>query len=305
MALVAHELAHVVQDVGDLDRHLREVTVLEPHRGHFHELVERHVDLVAMGNDTILGGSGNDLIVGDAFVVLAADLTLVPGGSPWHSGRSDDWLDRDWNDRKGHGGWDWHHHHGHDEAPALIETGSDVIAGGDGNDLVFGDSLARVSSTVTRGAGLGWHEFHKARDDAGDALEAIVALEGWRHGERAACDSGDDISGGAGDDILFGQAGNDALRGDAGNDRLVGGDGKDKLDGGPGWDHATSGNESSRALREAVAARMIDWEDSFRGYGLGCAPFGGLTPAKGGGQHNLSNFEFLSYDRPGHGRGDD
>ena len=301
MALAAHELGHVVQDLGDLDRHLREVTVLVPHRSHFHEVLERHGDLVEMGNDTLLGGEGNDLIVGDAFVALTAEVSLVPGGSPWKSGRSDDWLDDDWKDRKGHGGWDWHHHdhHHHDGwAPVSGKSGADVISGGAGDDLIFGDSLARISSAVTRGAGLGWHDFHKASDEAKDALEAIVALDDRYRDDGAACASSDDISGGAGNDILFGQAGNDTLRGDAGNDRLVGGDGKDKLDGGPGWDHTTSGNENSSSLRKAVAARMVDWEGSF-------PQFVGLTLATGGWQPNLSNFAFLSYDCPRHGRGRD
>ena len=158
---------------------------------------------------------------------------------------------------------------------------------------------------MTRGAGLGWHDFHKASDEAKDGLDAMVALVDAGPGHRPGCDSGDDISGGNGDDMLFGQDGDDRLRGDAGNDWLVGGGGKDKLDGGPGKDKESHGDERSSALRKAVAARVIDWDDSFRGYGMAFAPFGGLSPATGGGQHNLSNFEFLSYDRPRHGPDDD
>jgi Ca2+-binding RTX toxin-like protein len=236
--------------------------------------------------------------------MLSAEVTLVPGSTPCHPGRSDDWLDDDWKDRKGFGGWHWHHHHHHHDgwAPVSGKSGADVIEGGEGDDLIFGDSLARVSSEVTRGAGLGWHEFHKARDEAQDGLDAMVALRDAGPGDRSGCANGDDISGGAGNDILFGQAGNDTLRGDAGNDWLVGGDGKDRLDGGPGWDKSTSGNESSSTLRKAVAARMVEWEDSFAGHGLTYAPFSGLTLATGSGHPNLSNFAFLSYDCPKRGR---
>jgi Ca2+-binding RTX toxin-like protein len=322
VTLAAHELTHVMQDVGDLDRHLREVTVLV---SHFHEELERHVDLVLMGNDTILGGSGNDLIVGDAFIVRSAEVTLVPGGSPWDAGGSDDWLDDDWKDKYGFDGWGWgqyqHHddHDDHDWALSGIKVGADVIWGGSGKDLIWGDNLALITSTVTRGAGLSWSYFDKARDEAEDGLEACVELTDsatywlaqqggghhhhddgqWHHDEPAEFDNGDVISGGDGDDIVFGQGGDDTLRGDAGNDWLVGGDGSDKLDGGPGWDKTTSGNESSSALRSSVAARMIDWDDSFRGYGLAYAPFGGFALASGG-QPNLASFEFLFYDRPGH-----
>jgi len=82
MADAAHELAHVVQDTADLDRHLREEVVLVPHKRHVHETLVRHVDIVEMGNDTLLGGAGNDFIVGDSFTVRAAEVTVVPGGSP-------------------------------------------------------------------------------------------------------------------------------------------------------------------------------------------------------------------------------
>jgi Ca2+-binding RTX toxin-like protein len=315
VTLAAHELTHVVQDVGDLDRHLREVTVLVPHRGHFHEELERHVDLVQMGNDTILGGSGNDLIVGDAFIMRTAEMTLVPGGSPWHSGRSDDWQDDDWRDEGFFDDWHWQHHHRDAWALQGIKVGADIISGDSGNDLIWGDSVAVVSSAVVRGAEVGWREYDEARDDAKDGVDAFVALtdsaldwlapqgRGHDHCDVPAFDNGDDISGGDGDDIAFGEGGNDTLRGNAGNDWLVGGEGKDLLDGGPGWDKSTSGNESSSALRKAVAERMINWDDPFGTYGLERAPFGGLTLGKGHAQPNIASFEFLPSHRSRHDGG--
>ena len=50
-------------------------------------------------------------------------------------------------------------------------------------------------------------------------------------------------------------------------------------------------------LRREVGERMVDWSDSFGGYGLANAPFAGLTLAKGG-QSNFVSFALLSYDRP-------
>ena len=321
-----HELAHGVLDLGDLDRHLREVVVLVPHKDHFHEQLEHHVDIVLMGNDAISGGNGDDLIVGDAFIVRIAEATLVAGESTWHFGKDDAWQDDDWKDRCGLDdlGRQRRHHHDHDDdddgdrSGSKIKVGADVISGGDGADLIWGDNLALISSTVTRGAGLGRGDFNKARDEVEDGLKALVEVTdsatywlasqhhhyhdgNWHHdGEHVRFDNGDDISGGDGDDILFGQDGNDTLRGDAGNDRLVGGEGMDKLDGGPGKDKLKYGSDHSNGLQRAVASRMIDWDDSFGNYGLPFAPFGGLTLGKGHGQPSIASFEFLAYDRPRH-----
>jgi Ca2+-binding RTX toxin-like protein len=326
-----HELAHAVFDLGDIAHHQREEVVQVPHKQHFHEELEHHVDIVEMGNDTLFGGAGNDQIIGDAFIVRMADATLVEGGSTWNFGKDDDWQDNDWKDKYGLDDLGWKHHHHHDDdaddddhwSSSNIKVGADVISGGDGADLIWGDNLALITSTVTRGAGLGWKDFDKTKDEVEDGLEALVELTDsatywlasphhhhqhhddghWHHdGKHVRFDNGDDISGGEGDDILFGQDGDDTLRGDAGNDRLVGGDGKDKLDGGKGWDRTDSGSASS-SDRKAVEERMVDWEDSFRNYGLTYAPFGGLTLDKGG-HPNLEGFEFLSYDRPKHGHHD-
>jgi Ca2+-binding RTX toxin-like protein len=285
------ELAHAVLDLGDLDRRQREEVVQVPHMLHFHDVLVHHVDLVLMSNDTLLGGNGNDQIVGDSFIVRTADVTLIEGGSTSCFGDDDEWKDDDWNDRH-------LDHHGADWGYSGIEAGADTISGGDGADLIWGDNLALISSTLTRGPGLGWWDFDRAQDAAEDGLRAIVELTGGMH---AQFDNGDDVSGGEGDDILFGQAGDDTLRGDAGNDWLVGGEGTDQLDGGPGSDRLRYGSDSSSGLQDAIAARMIDWTGSFRNYGLTYAPFGGLTLAKGGGHPNLASFEFLSYERPRHG----
>jgi len=321
MDLVAHELTHVVQDLGDLDRHLREETVLVPHKKHFHEELLRHVDVVEMGNDLLLGGAGNDLIVGDSFLVRSADVALVPRGSPWHAGHEDDWQDRDWKD-KDRDDWGWHHHHHHDHdddwAPKGIRVGADVIEGRAGDDLVFGDNLALQSHTVTRGEGLPRRDYDRARDEAHDGLHAMVELTDaatywlapqggghhhhhhdghWHFDKDAHFDNGDHINGGDGDDVLFGQDGDDHLHGDAGDDWLIGGEGDDRTDGGPGKDKIKSGNDSSSHLRRAVGDRLIDWSGAFDDYGLRVAPFAGLTLDKGG-QSNFVSFAFLSYDRP-------
>jgi len=64
------------------------------------------------------------------------------------------------------------------------------------------------------------------------------------------------------------------------------------VDGGPGSDKASSGNDNSSSLRAEVSNRMINWNDSFKNYGLPVAPFGGLTLGKGNGGSNFANFDF-------------
>lgn len=336
VADAGHELAHAVLDLGDIAHHQREAVVTETyqhkHKHYSRDVLEHHIDLVEMSNDTLRGGAGNDQIIGDAFIVRIAEATLVEGGSTRDFGDDVDWQDHDWKDKYGLDdlGWKHHHHHDHHDhhdhhhhyGPS-VKVGADTISGGDGDDLIWGDSLALVQTTVTRGAGVDYKDFKRAEDGVEDGLEAIVELTDaatyWLaplhlhhphhhhhhgHGEHVHFDNGDDISGGEGDDILFGQDGDDTLRGDAGDDWLIGGGGKDKLDGGKGKDETKSGSDYSSKLQKAVAERMVDWEDSFRSYGLAYAPFAGLTLAKGG-QSNFVSFDFLSYDRPKSSHWDD
>jgi len=176
-------------------------------------------------------------------------------------------------------------------------TGNDVIAGGEGDDLIWGDDLVLLTHAVAPGADIGKKDFHRARHDVEDGLAALAGLTDaaafWLaphfHGHVQA-GYGDDISGGGGDDIVFGQAGNDILRGDAGADWLVGGTGKDGLDGGAGKDRLRRGNDESRHLHDAVAARMVDWSATFDGYGLSASPFDGLVAGRGNGGSNFADF---------------
>jgi Ca2+-binding RTX toxin-like protein len=307
------ELAHAVIDLNHLEQELRDEVVSVEVGKYWHDHVEQHTDVVLLGNDTLRGGDGNDLIVGDDFVTRAPAVTIVAGGAP-DRGHDDDWQDDDWKDR-----WDWwdHHdhddwHHGHDHwHVAGLKIGADVIDGGSDDDLVYGDSLAIVTATVTRGAGVTSKDFYAVDGDAEDAIERFAVLtdgaeywlaqQGHHHhddwdDDPWGFDNGDDIAGGAGNDILFGQAGNDNVRGEAGDDWVIGGSGNDTADGGPGWDNVRAGSDESKALRSAVASRMIDWQDSFKYYGLPFAPFGCLAPGKGVTQSNIASFDFLSID---------
>ena len=128
----------------------------------------------------------------------------------------------------------------------LDAVGDDVLEGGEGNDIIFGDVLftddlaAMQGLSVTNGSG--WDVFAKLEAgesavspdwDREDTIEYIrnhaedlaqESVDSLGHGR----DGGNDvISGGAGDDLIFGQEGNDVISGGEGNDVIFGGSGAD------------------------------------------------------------------------------
>jgi len=119
-------------------------------------------------------------------------------------------------------------------ASLLEEVGSDVIHGGGGNDVIFGDVADTGALALAEGIdlplGSGWSVF--------EALEAgqSISSPDWDRDDTIAYlrDSanqsdligagrgeGDTIDAGAGDDVIFGQGGNDSLTGGLGADTFV------------------------------------------------------------------------------------
>jgi Ca2+-binding RTX toxin-like protein len=272
----ADEIVHGVLDLVRLEHRLRGASVPGEH----------HLDHVLLGNDQILGGAGNDLIVGDALVTHSVTLRLVAGGAAVRDGRKDAWQDDDWKDFTVEDLlWkllDLHHHHDIDP----VRVGADRIDGGMGDDLVFGDGLGSITSTLQRASGIPHADYAYARSDALKALERLATLA-----DTAA--SGDNLDGAQGNDILFGQDGDDVMSGGDGDDWLIGGADQDVLDGGAGDDELKSGHHNSRALREAVAAVQINWEGAFSRFGQPFLPFG-VNATKLGSTGHLPGFLVLS-----------
>ncbi|MFQ2219279.1 Ig-like domain-containing protein, partial [Aeromonas enteropelogenes] len=133
------------------------------------------------------------------------------------------------------------------------EVGSDTVLGGEGNDILFGDSIntdhlpwgvdgnpAKPADWVD-GQGLdGLKAFLTLKEGSAPSEVAIYNYIEAHHGDLEVSQDtrgGDDILyGGQGNDILFGQGGNDILFGGAGSDHLYGGVGNDILVGGLGND---------------------------------------------------------------------
>jgi len=128
----------------------------------------------------------------------------------------------------------------------LASLGDDNIEGGDGDDIIYGDSINTDALADDHNLGIengdGWDVIDRLEDgesslspswDRDDTIEYIKG-----HSDELAEESedangdgrtgGDDvIHGGDGDDTIYGQEGDDTLYGDAGNDILSGGSGAD------------------------------------------------------------------------------
>ena len=128
----------------------------------------------------------------------------------------------------------------------LDSVGGDVIEGGSGDDIIFGDVLFTDDVATLHGLsideGAGWEVFERLENgestidtswDRSDTI-AYIRANSKSLAEESVNSKGDGRSGGddillgdAGDDLIFGQEGNDIISGDVGNDVLYGGSGAD------------------------------------------------------------------------------
>jgi Ca2+-binding RTX toxin-like protein len=185
-----------------------------------------------MGNDTLLGGDGNDVIDEDGYAVK--------------SGFGDDWLD---------GG-----------------TGNDTLFSGDGNDVLLGATGADYlyaedgNDSLDGGADNDYLEGDMGNDtllggDGNDTLDedGYGVRLGYGNDWLDGGTGNDTLFSGDGDDMLLGGAGNDILYAEQGNDTLNGGAGMDTLSGGVGadrfvFDAASSQDNSSDVLLDFMAS---------------------------------------------------
>ena len=159
-----------------------------------------------MGDDSISGLAGNDLILGDAvsnggLVGLTANFTCSGGETfiPFailpitsQDGGNDTLLGGSGNDEiQGNGGDD----------SILAGTGDDTVHGGLGNDYIEGN----------------------------DGNDSLCGGPDTTEQVNAALDGSDTIFGNNGNDAIDGNAGDDFLNGGTGNDQLWGEDGNDTL----------------------------------------------------------------------------
>ncbi len=175
-----------------------------------------------VGNDTLFGGEGDDIL---------------------HGQRGNDTLDGGAGDDELYG-----------------ELGNDTMQGGSGQDTMLGDvgiisRAYNADGTPRLNANGSWHRDVLLTDVSG--ITATVGLEALSSTLLATSDSllltqangvnqvqilslyadGNDVmNGGTGDDALFGQRGNDVMRGGDGQDYLEGNAGDDQIAGDSGDD---------------------------------------------------------------------
>ncbi|MDD2159550.1 type I secretion C-terminal target domain-containing protein [Pseudomonas sp. MIL19] len=124
----------------------------------------------------------------------------------------------------------------------LADAGNDLIEGGDGDDLIFGDVLFTdvlgAAAGLSTQAGAGWGVFAALESgqgvgpayagwDRADTLAYIKANALQLAGESGREQGLDTLLGAGGNDLIFGQEGDDVLIGGLGDDVLSGGSGAD------------------------------------------------------------------------------
>ena len=194
-----------------------------------HRRRQRHRHRRPFG-DTIDGGNGQNIVLGDSGQLVAADNDLA---SPWATRRFSIALVTTALDPEAYadGGGDTVTT-GEGNDLVIGGAGGDTVHGGNGNDLVFGDQ-GEVRAAVG-----------KVVDTTAFPLVEDGGITFLTLNETALDGSGDDlIYGEAGDDMLMGQQGNDILYGGDDDDDLIGGhnvmgglDAGDSIDGGTGND---------------------------------------------------------------------
>ncbi len=327
MQTAGDELVASTQDLMRLEHMLRDrpIRVATKVGGvKYLDRTEHHVDAISLGNDVIRGAGGNDLIIGDEQLTRTPLVTISIGAGPVELDARH-WLDLlQWFERGSRAdwwkAWGWKGSDKHFQLDMIFVNADDIDAGA-GNDLVWGDGIATLGSTVRPVAGLSdqdprYKQAAKAVASAQQTLEIVVSeteqyLEYSRHGHdhqkywrdfrwaskadaawiaaRArATDGGDKILGGSGNDVLYGQEGIDTINGGSGDDWLIGGHGeakpRDSLSGGGGFDRIDSGHNDDRQLVAAVERALPTWAGAFAGTGLHAEPVRRRQPGREGTQ---------------------
>ncbi|MGB3706238.1 MAG: retention module-containing protein [Castellaniella sp.] len=124
----------------------------------------------------------------------------------------------------------------------MQQMGQDTINGGNGNDILFGDSLilgnndSGISGVSDLKSYVASHTGKTAAEVTNQDIHDYITVNHGEFNKSTDYDNNDHLYGGSGNDILYGGGGNDVLDGGSGNDILYGGAGNDTLTGGAGDD---------------------------------------------------------------------
>ncbi len=280
-----------------------------------------------LGNVTLLGGNGNDTLIGGAFSGTADDdgfndsldggagtdvarqssrtsQTLAVGTTPGtnvvtgaSSNVGDLWTSIESLHFIGSGS-------SATTLDASLFTGSVTLAGGSGNDRLLGgrgknvlngnagnDSITGGDSSDSLNGGAGNDTL---LGNAGD--DRMFGEEG---SDKLFGGNGQDLmDGGAGSDVLTGEVGNDTINGSAGSDAISGGSGDDVLNGGLGGDSILGGTGND-LLRGGGGADYLSGEsgdDRFAASGARII-FGSGDDSVSGSSNNIDAVFLFDFDR--------
>jgi Ca2+-binding RTX toxin-like protein len=215
-------------------------------------------DITTSGTETLVvdGGAGNDIIDASAYSDSPALRRLRMFG-----GDGNDRLVGDGSGNRLYG-----------------DSGDDLLYGGDGPDLLYGGP---GNDTMYGGPGTD-HFFAESTLDGADVLHggpgedlasyaarsaAVHVTLGGDAADDGAAGEGDsidldveDVTGGAGDDVLVGSGKRNRLNGGAGDDEVYGGAGDDVLDGGDG-DDQVFGEDGDDGVFGENGADVLDGGD--------------------------------------------
>jgi Ca2+-binding RTX toxin-like protein len=158
-------------------------------------------DFVEGDNEILIGGAGNDLLVGTT-VPPGTNATSTPGYTPNNT--------------------------------LIGNGGNDTLNGLDGNDLLDG---GLGSDVFNGGSGIDTADYSKRTQNLMLDLDG-VADDGMANENDKIGTDVENLTGGSGADRIIGNASANALKGNAGNDILNGGLGADVFTGGAGADTA-------------------------------------------------------------------
>jgi len=134
---VGDEAAWAIAELDDVTHDLRDEFVSVKQGKRMQTRLEHHIDSIVSGNDLLVGGDGEDVLVGDQWTYLAPHVTVTPGGWPSHH---DGWHYNFWDHDHPWGHWQGAPQHGyHYDGPGDVWiVGNDTLRGGPGNDLLIG-----------------------------------------------------------------------------------------------------------------------------------------------------------------------
>ncbi|MDM7933558.1 hypothetical protein [Tabrizicola sp.] len=219
--------------------------------------------LVSLGNDTIVGGDGFDLLdfsnatgavglnlqaphqnsglaAGQTYLSVEGAIGTQFADSFTGNGADNLFDGAAGNDRLFGGAGNDSLYGGTGNDTLWGGTGADLLDGGAGRDRI---SYFQASSGILLDLG---NPARNTGEAAGDTFLSIEEFEGSRHADTLVGDGAANVLYGSdGNDFIEGAAGDDSLFGGNGNDTLIGGAGADRMDGGSGIDRASYRDSSA------------------------------------------------------------